>query len=83
MLELILLLIIAFSAGATTWGAFVYFMFKRGEKRYSLYTLTTDKNEFVGYEVVDGNKTVHKFIGEQRLVEPYLLEFVKGKTKMR
>lgn len=82
MLELILLLIIAFCAGASTWGATEYFLFKRGEKEYSLYTLTTETNEFVGYEVIDGNKVVHKFIGEQRLVEPYMLEFVKGKTKL-
>lgn len=79
MLELILLLIIAFSAGALTWGAIEYTLFKRGENRCNLYMLKTESNEFVGYEIVDGNKTVHKFIGEQRLLEPYLAEFLKGK----
>lgn len=79
MLEIILLFIIVFSAGMLTWGVYEYFVFKRGEKKCNLYTLKTDENEFVGYEVVDKNGTVHKFIGEQRLLEPYLAEFLKDK----
>ncbi len=82
MFELFLLLFMAFCAGGASYGAFEYFMFERGKKRYHLYTVTTDKNEFVGYEVKDSNGCVSKFYGEQRLVEPLMLDFVKGKRRL-
>lgn len=80
MLELYLLLFIAFCLGGFFYGIYVYIILKLGAKRCKVYTLINDKNEFLGYEVVDDNKTVSRFMGEQKLIEPLLLEFLKGKT---
>lgn len=82
MTELILLLIIAFCAGAFTFGAYEYLADKFLSKRCQVFMLEDEKG-FIGYEVISKDGKVSKFIGDQKLIEPFLSEYLADKIVKR